>query len=67
MARRWIDLSVTDIQEDWRHYWLTESFWHILFFVIQLSIAWLWRPTNNNARYACVWLTHVLLLCRCAV
>lgn len=49
--------------EDWRHYWWQESYWHMLFFVILLAIVFLWRPTNNNARYVgeqmkmkdCVW------------
>jgi len=28
------------------------GFWHILFSVLLLVIMILWRPTNNNQRYA---------------
>jgi hypothetical protein len=28
------------------------AFWHVLYFVILLAMAILWRPTTNNTRYA---------------
>lgn len=32
--------------------WLEIAIWHILFSVLLLVIMILWRPTNNNQRYA---------------
>lgn len=36
----------------WNELWLDEAYWHLLFSVILLVIMFLWRPTNNNQRYA---------------
>lgn len=38
----------------WKDIWLEEAFWHILFSCLLLVIMILWRPTNNNQRYAFV-------------
>lgn len=37
---------------DWKSVWFDEAYWHILFSIILLAIMILWRPTNNNQRYA---------------
>nr|CAD7400097.1 unnamed protein product [Timema poppensis] len=37
---------------DWKELWVDEACWHILFSVLLLVIMILWRPTNNNQRYA---------------
>lgn len=37
---------------DWKELWVDEAFWHVLFSVLLLVIMVLWRPTNNNQRYA---------------
>lgn len=37
---------------DWKDLWEDEAFWHILFSLLLLVIMVLWRPTNNNQRYA---------------
>lgn len=37
---------------DWKNLWIDDGFWHILFSVLLLVIMILWRPTNNNQRYA---------------
>lgn len=37
---------------DWKELWVDEAYWHILFSVLLLVIMVLWRPTNNNQRYA---------------
>lgn len=37
---------------DWKELWVDEAFWHILFSFLLLVIMVLWRPTNNNQRYA---------------
>lgn len=29
-----------------------QAFWYSLYFVILVAIAFLWRPTTNNTRYA---------------
>lgn len=38
----------------WKDLWLDEAYWHILFSCVLLVIMILWRPTNNNQRYAFV-------------
>lgn len=38
----------------WKDLWLEEAYWHILFSAVLLVIMILWRPTNNNQRYAFV-------------
>lgn len=38
----------------WKDLWLDEAYWHILFSLLLLVIMILWRPTNNNQRYAFV-------------
>lgn len=37
---------------DWKKLWVDEAYWHLLFSVLLLVIMILWRPTNNNQRYA---------------
>lgn len=48
----WMVVDKVQGSPDWRNQWLKDGFWHILFFVILVSISVLWRPTNNNARFA---------------
>ncbi|XP_063240596.1 transmembrane protein 87A [Bacillus rossius redtenbacheri] len=38
--------------KDWKELWVDEAYWHLLFSVMLLVIMVLWRPTNNNQRYA---------------
>ncbi|KAK7601879.1 hypothetical protein V9T40_009320 [Parthenolecanium corni] len=38
--------------KDWKDLWIDDAFWHLLFSIILLVIMILWRPTNNNQRYA---------------
>lgn len=37
---------------DWKEVWMDEAYWHILFAGVLTVIMVLWRPTNNNQRYA---------------
>ena len=37
---------------DWRDLWVDEAFWHVLFSTILCIIMFLWRPSQNNQRYA---------------
>jgi len=39
---------------NWREFWVEDAFWHILFSFILLVIMFLFRPSNNNQRYAFV-------------
>ncbi|CAF1569779.1 unnamed protein product [Rotaria magnacalcarata] len=39
---------------NWREFWVDDVFWHILFSIILLVIMFLFRPSNNNQRYAFV-------------
>jgi len=50
-----IQLFVTvseDVDNLWKVQWIWSAFWHILYLMILLAVAILWRPTNNNTRYA---------------
>ncbi|XP_071043643.1 transmembrane protein 87A isoform X2 [Parasteatoda tepidariorum] len=38
--------------DDWKELWVDEAYWHFLFSLILFVIMILWRPTNNNQRYA---------------
>ncbi|CAG9861479.1 unnamed protein product [Phyllotreta striolata] len=38
----------------WKDIWVEEAYWHVLFSLLLLVIMILWRPTNNNQRYAFV-------------
>lgn len=38
--------------KDWKELWVDDAFWHVLFSIILVVIMVLWRPTNNNQRYA---------------
>ncbi|TRY80974.1 hypothetical protein TCAL_02964 [Tigriopus californicus] len=37
---------------DWRDLWVDDAFWHLLFSIILVMIMFLWRPSQNNQRYA---------------
>uniref|UniRef100_F1L0U6 Transmembrane protein 87A n=1 Tax=Ascaris suum TaxID=6253 RepID=F1L0U6_ASCSU len=37
---------------DWKEYWVDTAFWHVLFCAILVVIMILWRPSQNNQRYA---------------
>lgn len=47
-------LLVVTSSEDamWSTWWTFQAFWHLLYFFILFAIAYLWRPTTNNTRYA---------------
>jgi len=38
--------------KDWRDLWIDEAFWHFLFSTMLCVIMFLWRPSQNNKRYA---------------
>ena len=44
--------KVGDCLTEWRDLWVDEAFWHLLFSVILCVIMILWRPSQNNQRYA---------------
>merc|ERR1719266_2443237 len=44
--------KVVDCLTQWRDLWVDEAFWHFLFSVILCVIMILWRPSQNNQRYA---------------
>ena len=43
---------------EWRKLWFETAYWHILFSIMLLFIMVLFRPTNNNQRYAFTLLDH---------
>jgi len=46
-------ISMTYDQDKlWRSVWVWNAFWHTLYFIILIAIIILWRPTENNSRYA---------------
>lgn len=38
--------------QDWKELWVDDAFWHLLFALLLFAIMVLWRPTNNNQRFA---------------
>lgn len=36
----------------WENFWMLEAFWSALYFVVLVSIMWLWAPSKNAIRYA---------------
>ena len=44
--------KLEDCLVDWRDIWVDEAFWHVLFSTILCVIMFLWRPSQNNQRYA---------------
>lgn len=49
LMRIYIDYAA----KSWRvRWWLLDGWLALLYFVTYVSIAWLWRPTANNRRYA---------------
>merc|ERR1712232_1227267 len=46
-------LVITSSEDEmWSTWWIFQAFWHLLYFSILFAIAYLWRPTTNNTRYA---------------
>ncbi|KAL3078381.1 hypothetical protein niasHS_012042 [Heterodera schachtii] len=37
---------------DWKEIWVDTAFWHLFFCSILIVIMFLWRPSQNNQRYA---------------
>ncbi|KAH7972296.1 hypothetical protein HPB52_010835 [Rhipicephalus sanguineus] len=46
------DHRTVECLTDWKELWFDEGYWHFLFSLVLLVIMVLWRPTNNNKRYA---------------
>jgi len=44
--------KVVDCLTQWKDLWLDEAFWHLLFSCLLCVIMVLWRPSQNNQRYA---------------
>jgi len=47
-----ISFAVTNRDAQWRTTWIWPAFWQLLYFVVLLALAALWRATHNNTRYA---------------
>lgn len=45
-------IKIISIFQNWKELWVHEAYWHVLFSIVLLVIMILWRPTNNNQRYA---------------
>mmetsp|Transcript_8193 Transcript_8193/g.10948 ORF Transcript_8193/g.10948 Transcript_8193/m.10948 type:complete len:125 (+) Transcript_8193:1291-1665(+) len=39
-------------EEKWETVWIWPAFWNIIYFVLLVLVAYLWRPQENNTRYA---------------
>ncbi|KAF9798470.1 hypothetical protein SFRURICE_012498 [Spodoptera frugiperda] len=46
------DIRGDIIRREWKEVWMDEAYWHMLFASVLTVIMILWRPTNNNQRYA---------------
>lgn len=44
--------KVVDCLTQWKDLWVDEAFWHLLFSCLLCVIMVLWRPSQNNQRYA---------------
>jgi len=45
--------DVADVAETtFRVWWLLDTYWEFIYFVITVYIAYVWRPSGDNARYA---------------
>jgi hypothetical protein len=38
----------------WKNLWVDSAFWHVLFSILLSVIVFLWRPNQNNQKYAFV-------------
>jgi hypothetical protein len=47
-----IAFSITHPDDHWRTAWLWPAFWEVLYLIVLVALAALWRPTANNTRYA---------------
>jgi len=36
----------------YRWYWLIDTYWDFIYYIVNCYIAYVWRPTDNNQRYA---------------
>jgi len=44
--------KVVNCLTEWQDLWVDEAFWHLLFSMLLCVIMVLWRPSQNNQRYA---------------
>jgi len=44
--------KIVDCLTEWKDLWVDEAFWHLLFSCLLCVIMVLWRPSQNNQRYA---------------
>lgn len=44
--------KLTSCLTEWNKLWIDQAFWHLQFSAVLLVIMVLWRPTQNNQRYA---------------
>lgn len=44
--------KMVDCLTEWKDLWVDEAFWHLLFSCLLCVIMVLWRPSQNNQRYA---------------
>jgi len=46
-------LDLADVvQASFRAWWLLDTYWEFIYFVVTVYIAFVWRATEDNARYA---------------
>jgi len=46
-------LDLTDfVESSFRVWWLLDTYWEFIYLVITTFIAFVWRPTEDNSRYA---------------
>eukprot|EP01117_Protostelium_nocturnum_P000985 TRINITY_DN11305_c0_g1_i1.p1 TRINITY_DN11305_c0_g1~~TRINITY_DN11305_c0_g1_i1.p1 ORF type:complete len:492 (-),score=106.96 TRINITY_DN11305_c0_g1_i1:160-1635(-) len=47
-----IVMFATTEAQTWKVNWIWDAFFEIIYFVISMTVAIIWRPINNNTRYA---------------
>jgi len=50
-----------DRDQLWQSNWVWNALWHIQYLLVLLVIAFLWRPTANNARW--IWWNEIIIVC----
>eukprot|EP00009_Paramoeba_aestuarina_P001926 CAMPEP_0201511356 /NCGR_PEP_ID=MMETSP0161_2-20130828/3833_1 /ASSEMBLY_ACC=CAM_ASM_000251 /TAXON_ID=180227 /ORGANISM="Neoparamoeba aestuarina, Strain SoJaBio B1-5/56/2" /LENGTH=314 /DNA_ID=CAMNT_0047906823 /DNA_START=631 /DNA_END=1572 /DNA_ORIENTATION=+ len=48
----WVAAGFVDDEAKWNTSWVWLVFWNIVYFILLLLVAILWRPQENNTRYA---------------
>lgn len=52
VTRQLLTIVSEDLDAEWSSLWVFDAFWHVLYFCVLGSIAWLWSPSMASLQYA---------------